>query len=274
MKNFDYSIPGTYSKIAYQWPEAMTMPTPAGVKAAFSCVRPVTFITPGTEFTSYTGTGFFVARDGYVYFITASHVLKGFDRDNLHIAMNSDDQQAAARIHLTQYTSIDPDDTDHADVTCIWIRPLASLSGFKGELPFFLEDENIIANFTPGMNLYFRGLCPELSIHEYGENSKFRISFLSGRGEYVGKSERKDMHLMRVPGHVSFPSFDGLSGAPVIWIEDEKDPSTAAKFAGMLLRGTQSSGIIHFLSSEQIVEMIDHEFFKIEMARGRELLGD
>jgi hypothetical protein len=74
------------------------------------------------------------------------------------------------------------------------------------------------------------------------------------------------MHTVYAGSTVNMPSFDGLSGSPVFSVANPDDPSTEAKFAGMLLRGVSKYGKMHFVAAEQIARVIEHNIFVRTMA--------
>jgi hypothetical protein len=87
------------------------------------------------------------------------------------------------------------------------------------------------------------------------------INCTSHRGlRYCGPSPYLNIHTARAVVSEASPNFDGLSGFPVFAIEDKMLVSTRANFAGMLIRATRSSSLMHFISGECIGSYI-YAFF-------------
>lgn len=257
----NYRVRNSYTYLRIKPRHAYFTVTSVGVAAVLSCVRPVIFVTPPTMFPSYVGTGFFVQYGTDVFFLTASHVHKNFDGDadraNLHILYNLDSREAIPRLILTPHTSEDPDDTDHADISCFYVPPEYAIgSKFANQMPFYLHEDSIVNDFSPGLLLHFKGLSPERSNFDY-ENRHNRINYIVGEAQYLRASDQKDMHILSNGEIIDMPSFDGLSGSPVFAISQPENPSTEARLAGMLLRGGNKSGRMHFVSAQQLLSLVD-----------------
>jgi hypothetical protein len=247
---------------------------PPGVANVFSCVRPVVFSLPGTKFVGFCGTGFFVQYGPEIFFLTAKHVLADSDLSNLCIYYNLKRPEIVRGVSVVPITSADPDDTDHADIACLYIPPEYSCAAsFGDQPPFDLDPKAILSEFNPSMRLYFRGLSPERSVHDY-ENDVRRINFLSAESRYVGPSEQKDMHVIDAGSGINMPEFDGLSGSPVFSVTKSHDPLAKGRLAGMLLRGGHKSGRLHFVSAAQIVRIIEHDIYRRTREYLNGLLGE
>jgi hypothetical protein len=237
-------------------------------------VRPVVFSLPGPEFAAFPGTGFLVQYGCEVFFLTAKHVLADFDLHHLRIYYHLDRPETLPGMVVSHFTSLDPDDTDHADIVCVYVPPEYLLNNNFGEqLPFYLGPSAWVRNFLPFMPLYFKGLSPERSVHDYANNSR-RINFICGESKYFGPAEQKDMHVLLVGSTPNMPDFDGLSGSPVFFVEEPHSISTKALLAGMLLRGGRRSGYMRFVSASQIVGLIERNIHQRHVEYARRLLGE
>jgi hypothetical protein len=65
---------------------------------------------------------------------------------------------------------------------------------------------------------------------------------------------------LKIESSIKLETYDGLSGSPVFYMKQAIHNGEAVVYpllVGMLLRGTASSGIAHFVSSSVIVNIVN-----------------
>lgn len=237
---------------------------PAGLNAIFGCVRPVIFENRDYGFESVRGTGFLLGFLGKVFFVTAQHVLNGFDIDaqwpSVSYSLGGND--LLPLVELRTFRSLDEDDTDHVDVAVYRVdETMMDRARFLAHHPYELGPNNLVRRYTPPMALHFQG-CPSEAVELDYEERKHRIWFASGDLVYQESASCLHMHIGQAHVSAECPNFDGLSGSPLFQIDDKYATTTPALFAGMLVRATRSSNVMHFLSAECISTYIYDYFVK------------
>jgi hypothetical protein len=74
---------------------------------------------------------------------------------------------------------------------------------------------------------------------------------------YRGRSELPNCHTLVLRETGGIEDLDGLSGSPVFALEAGAPDAVRALFAGLVLRGTAASGLVHFLCAEAILAVLD-----------------
>lgn len=75
-------------------------------------------------------------------------------------------------------------------------------------------------------------------------------------GRYAGASDLDYLHMLEVSGTHSLSTFSGFSGGPVFaWIEHPGNRGEII-LCGMALRGTPTSGLIHFLDRSVLLDAL------------------
>ena len=67
-------------------------------------------------------------------------------------------------------------------------------------------------------------------------------------------------HVAKIESSIRLTSYDGLSGSPVFYMQPqilEEHEVLFPMFIGMLLRGSASSSLVHFVSSTVIRSLIE-----------------
>lgn len=215
--------------------------------------RPVIFKQDDVEF-SYWGKGssFLIANSNNYYWVTASHVFEnmGGCAESLRI-FPSDNSQVS--LPFNERYTVDKgltDDEDYKDVLMLRINlnefdhsgdaPLIAIDIEQGTLPAEqLETDD---------ELWVIGYPSESSFIDY-ENREIKNTRSVLRAIYTGTSICDHCHELIIESSIKLQDYDGLSGSPVF--------NRKELLVGMLLRGTASSRIAHFVSSSVIVDIIN-----------------
>lgn len=225
----------------------------------FRSARPILFRTgyPSYPF-SVCGSGFVVSYCGRVFAITSRHAGANFDLADTRVQYHPNLPEFIVTSHWHVIHGGDPSDTDQYDVVvheADGARLDASLFGDYppyslpdlGTLPVFGED-SIFA--TQGYPTHLRKLEGDI------ECEAIISSAMLMDADYVGPCTTAQTHKLRVHCANQIESFDGMSGAPVFQVLPDHTHDGTAWFAGMLLRGTSSSGEVQFLGCEKIINVL------------------
>jgi hypothetical protein len=225
--------------------------------------RPVLYEHDHPDF-SYWGKGssFLVANSSQYYWVTAAHVLSnaGASVDSLRIFPSN-----GSRISLPfneQYTvnSGVADDEDYKDVLVLRV----DLHNFdrSGDAPLVAQDLEAGVMSADALNpsdeLLIVGYPAESNFVDY-QASKISNTRSVLRGVYQGKSSSAHCHELRMETSISLESYDGLSGSPVYHLKRQirgREELMFPMLVGMLIRGTASSRIAHFVGCDVLVNIV------------------
>ncbi|TSA06940.1 MAG: hypothetical protein D4R73_10505 [Deltaproteobacteria bacterium] len=226
--------------------------------------RPIIFEQEHEEF-SYWGKGssFLIANSNNYYWVTASHVLinMGGRADSLRI-FPSDNSKISVPFN-EQYTvnKGSTDDEDYKDIFMLRI----DLNEFdsSGDAPLIAQDiEHGILRaeqLEPNDELWVIGYPSESNFIDY-DSCEIKNTRSVLRAIYRGRSVSDHCHELIVESSIKLENYDGLSGSPVFHMKQLNRNGQVAVYpllVGMLLRGTASSGIAHFVSSSVIVNIVN-----------------
>lgn len=226
--------------------------------------RPVIFKSDDPNF-SYWGKGssFLVANSSNFYWVTAAHVLSktGGHADSLRI-FPSDSSKISLPFN-EKYTVNKgvSDDEDYKDVFVLRV----DLGHFDalGDAPLVAQDiENGMLSalqLRPNDELWVIGYPAERNLIDYDCN---RIESMRCvlRAIYRGESAMTHCHKLLMETSVRLESYDGLSGSPVYRMKRVYQDGVAVDYpllVGMLLRGTASSRVAHFVNSDVLSDIIN-----------------
>lgn len=203
-----------------------------------------------------------LANSRHYFWLTASHVLKnlGAAVEALRI-FPSDDSRVSLPFN-EKYTikSGVVDDEDYRDILALRID-LTEFQAF-GDAPLTAQDVDLgllpVENLGAGAVLWIIGYPAERNAIDY-EQGKIQNSRIVIRSVYQGASASEHCHVAKVSSSIRLESYDGLSGSPVFYLQSVTHNGQEYLFprvVGMLLRGTASSEIVHFVSAKVIGELI------------------
>lgn len=225
--------------------------------------RPILYEYDHPEFTYWgKGSSFLIANSRHFYWATAAHVLSNAEAsvDSLRIFPSD-----ASKISLPfneQYTVNKgvSDDEDYKDIFVLRI----DLHNFdkSGDAPLVAQDlESGVLNanaLKPSDELWIVGYPAESKFVDY-ESRKISDTRNVLRGVYKGRSSSMHCHELHMETSILLDSYDGLSGSPVYYMKRQIRGREELRFpmlVGMLIRGTASSRLAHFVGSDALTDII------------------
>jgi hypothetical protein len=232
-------------------------------------VRPVVWRTGNAEYP-YWGKGslFIVEYKDRWFLITAKHVLRDGNPDDLCIFPRDDIRDTLPLKTLFKPTSREIDDTDHRDIHILEIDR-NKIIGQDAENIHALNFGNSYrspASVAEGARLLAIGI-PKFEVDYETKTIKFvRFQCL---GSFKGSTDYLGCYEMGVDsnqvaddksvsqGKMKLETLDGFSGCPVYANVSDKSGTFSPRIVGMALRGTIESGKLFFLGSNLIKELLD-----------------
>lgn len=225
--------------------------------------RPVIFEADDPEFSYWTkGSSFLIANSENYYWVTAAHVLENAkaDVDSLRIFPSDNSKRSLPFNEKYRIKTNSTDNEDYEDIMMLRI----DLGEFddSGDMPLIAQD--IDKGFLDAEclkksdKLLIIGYPSESNFIEY-ENGIIKNTRSVISAVYDSKSFSDHCHKLTFVSSIKLESFDGLSGSPVYYLKNANlngESLTYPMLVGMLLRGTASSGIAHFVSSRVISRMV------------------
>ncbi|MBE7421656.1 MAG: trypsin-like peptidase domain-containing protein [Zoogloeaceae bacterium] len=225
--------------------------------------RPVLYENDHPDFAYWgKGSSFLVANASHSYWVTAAHVLSNSKADVDSLRIFPSDGSRISLPFNEQYTVSKgvTDDEDYKDVFVLRI----DLRDFDRSGDASLVAQDLEAGvmsadaLTPSDILWIVGYPAESNFVDY-EASKISNTRSVLRGIYQGRSSSVHCHQLRMETSISLASYDGLSGSPVYHLKREIRSQEELMFpmlVGMLIRGSASSRIAHFVGSDVLVNII------------------
>lgn len=241
----------------------ITQPIPKQMNDFEQTARPVMFEHPDDAFPYWgKGSSMLLANSKHFFWITATHVLKNMGGTIQALRIFPSDNSRISLPFNEQYTikSELPEDEDYRDVFALRID-IKSFTD-SGDAPLFAQDTEqglfYAENLPSGAILWIIGYPAERNEIDY-DQGRIRNSREVIRAEYIGPSSSEHCHIARVNSSISLQSFDGLSGSPVFYLQSAVlagQEVLLPKLVGMLIRGTASSQLVHFVSSKVIDRLV------------------
>ncbi len=225
--------------------------------------RPVLFEQENPDF-SYWGKGSSVllANSNHYYWITAKHVITnmGDSADKLRI-FPADGSRISLPFNESYLLKTEGlEDEEYKDLYALRI----DLSEFdeNGDSPLTAQDTEVGVFAAEKLKIN-----DEIWIIGYPSESNY-VDFDSRtikntrsviRATYQGNSVSQHCHTAKVETSLDLASYDGLSGSPIFILKTVMESGEEYQFplfVGMLLRGTATSSLVHFVSSSVIEKLI------------------
>jgi len=225
--------------------------------------RPVIFESEDSYYQYWRkGSSLLIASTRHYYWATAVHVLSnmGGSAESLRIFPSDDSRVSLPFNELYSITHSESDDPEHRDVIMLRI----DLSDFvaSGDAPLVAQYlENGVqpaSSLKPDSVLWIIGYPAESNLIDY-DRAAIRSTRSVVRALYRGEAVSDHCHTLSVETTLSLESFDGLSGSPVFYLREERIRGELVCFpilVGMLLRGTASSGLCHFVCSSVLANIV------------------
>ncbi|MGE0369488.1 MAG: hypothetical protein AB7P53_11090 [Candidatus Dadabacteria bacterium] len=223
-----------------------------------ACSLPILFETGLEEYPySIGGTCFIVEYKQTMFVITANHVIGGMDSNSILVPYFYGSRDF---LPFNRCWEIEPkeleDDTDYSDLYILRID--------EGELDHDkfqkAQTYRLRTYFSPTIDrnshFFVRGYPKSDCGIDY-QNWKIHTSDAYLEGVYYKRSVSSHCHIIRIISDTSsIKSLDGLSGSP-IFCESNKSHNKSAELVGILLRGTISSRLVHFLELRVLYKALE-----------------
>jgi len=230
------------------------------IREVLRCAQPLLFEDgfEGYEY-SYGGTFFYARFRNRFYAITAKHCLNNRDLKTIRLVRPDQTKQRAFLSHEIVTVIEEPDGIvcDWADLAIITLNA-AKLSETDKMASWFLDLDRLL-NYPPTLaskdGLGLKG-CPKHAGGIDYESGIIKLGFVAWSGKYIGPSHERNLHKLKFDDLKGVPSLDGFSGSPVFKLVQNAFEKSHW-FAGVLLRGTTSSGIAHFVDYKIVYEALN-----------------
>jgi len=145
---------------------------------------------------------------------------------------------------------------DHFDIAVVELdmRKLRSDLGRTPILPLDLGEQQW-DRFSEVSPFKVLGFPQDHSFVDY-DSGEVVEGLVTLEAEYVGPTTAKWIHQLRVATPPPLSTFSGFSGGPVFLIAREVGRPPIPILAGMALQGTVQSGIVRFVETARIVDMV------------------
>jgi hypothetical protein len=217
--------------------------------------RPVMFWTDTDDApVGVGGTMFIVGLGPSLFLLTAKHVIRGCPVEKL-LLLPCDG--ALTPFRVSEHWNVeDPlGDSDTADMfvmrTEVAPLPHAVRSAAR------VLDLNIPSvwdwrGHAIDSTFFVFGYPKSLTVVDYDDDRVDTAQALLA-GRYVGPSISEGCYQIQVTVPAEVESLDGFSGSPVLSTHPEK----GTRFCGIAILGGATSGIMHFISSEFVMDVLD-----------------
>jgi len=219
------------------------------------CARPVVFETgiPDAPF-SIAGTAFLVGFHRTFFVLTARHVVGDWPVQRLMV-FPSDRSKQGLRLSEWWHVKDDENEPDSSDILLVRaeVRDIPKSIRRSSHL-LHLTPPNVTEWFEDRHNstFFIFGYPTAVNEADYARAQiKTQQFFL--HGTYIGPSVAHGCHEVRLQNPLALADFNGLSGSPVFSLRSEIAIPRQPTFCGMALRGSASSGRIHFLEASIIL---------------------
>jgi hypothetical protein len=232
--------------------------TPDALTRLSLSVHPLVFETGNDDYPYSTlGTTFLVGYEGKTYVITTRH---GLTPDNpLPICIYpSNTSSKLLPLDNVFFVSMAHSREHFVDLAVIEIAASAAKDIDLNQTAIINLALAVNSNWefeASDMDFFIIGYPSERSDIDYeAEEIKTEAAILFG--SYAGASEHVYLHRLQIKNADDFKEFNGFSGSPVfMWYRTEGNPPIPI-LCGMVLQGTVSSKLIHFLPTEIIIDAL------------------
>ena len=208
------------------------------------------------------GSSFLIASDCDFYWVTAAHVLANANAEADSLRIFPSDGSGISLPFDEQYT-VNRGKTDDEDYKDLFVLRIDQHNFDKyGDAPLIAQDlrTGVLSAdaLKPSDELFIVGFPAESNLVNY-QSSEIKNTRSVLRGIYRGKSSSMHCHELCMETSIALDSYDGLSGSPVYYMKHQtrgREELAFPMLVGMLIRGTASSRIAHFVGSDVIVNII------------------
>lgn len=218
--------------------------------------RPVLFETGLTLYPhSICGTAFLVEYRSSIFAITARHVVRSHPAEKLHIRPSD---KSTTSIPFSRWFVLPlNEDHDLSDLYVIRVDANRMHRADKKALNILYIPAHGHDWFSAraSSRFFFFGYPVESAEVDAKRDTVLTQQYIVA-ASYVGPSLEQECFELSFDNPLGLTDLSGMSGSPVIAMRSALFSEDLPVFAGMILRGSVSSGRVHFLSSSRIVEAL------------------
>jgi hypothetical protein len=213
-------------------------------------VRPL-MLENDDETYPYTlgATCFFVTVRDALFMVTTFHGVSKWDPEKISVmSAGSSISVPFSSVHKAYAPDVDVDDSDYADFLFAKVS-LENMEPRERELLEAYPDAKSLPTdvlHRTGNNYVFCGFPFEKSEIEY-EEQHIKRGMRGGSAEYIAPFTSAFCHTLRFGGVDDIEDMNGFSGSPVFAVLMDNGHSARVALAGMVLRSTKQSGVMHIL---------------------------
>ncbi len=222
------------------------------------CARPVVFETDNDDAPCSTaGTAFIVGFQKSLYVIVPRHVVREWPIEKLRIypSWNSPYSFRYLNWWFIETQIADPDTSDIVIIKVAFddvpkdVKRDTQLLNLNNRENVVWYDERYDSQF------FLCGFPTSRSEVDYSTLEINTYQFFL-EGVYNGIGPSSWCHTIELKNPLRLDDFNGLSGSPVFSHRIANTAGTPGRFCGMVLRGTATSGFIHFLAVEMLMSAL------------------
>lgn len=209
------------------------------------------------------GTGFLTAYRGYLFAVTAAHLVRKNQADSIYFLPST---SSKVRLPITPGFGIVGNEPEEEADLRVFPASLLGLRDKEVRRTRFLNLDSLgFLEWTHNAatsQLVVIGYPRERCQIDYDEKeiSTLRMALPA---RYLGPDNgRSDTHCLEVSDNFSLTEFGGFSGSPVFSVEQGIGVNPINRFCGVAISGTTQSGKMHFVGALVLIKLmnsiIDH----------------
>lgn len=219
--------------------------------------RPLHFHTDIPEAPVSTwGSCFLVGFRGRVFVVTAAHLIKNLDSSFVAVFPHS---EATKALRLRNGFKWQRGRMDEYDLIVyeVVLEYLSAEDRARSNVLRLDATEAIVWRANAFTSLFFfSGYPSELNDVDYDEGLINTQQVLMS-GQYIGPSvAQPTIHQIKVRNPTKLRAFGGFSGSPVLALDSKLGDRNVISVAGMAIWGSSKSGMVHFIESAVILELL------------------
>lgn len=213
---------------------------------------PLMFVTECEDFAYvFGGSGFFIRIEGEVFLVTARHLLKGIEVNNLCIPYSTSDDSL---VPFSEMGTFPPEMYktygDVCDVTVVRVKQgfiFDSGRSFISPLELSSSKPEIVRGTSTGF--FIKGYpYANRDLFVDSQSKIIRVSSLTCELKDVAYKPKEDAYSFQLPDSFMFPSSDGMSGSPVFRFNSSSGEDL--ELVGVVVRKTR------FVSMKGVMRLI------------------
>lgn len=222
-------------------------------------VHPLVFETGIVDYPySTNGTAFLAGYEGKLYVVTTRHGLypDGPDGPPQICVFPSDTSRRLIPLSNVFFVPRSDKPDDFTDLSIIEVDPAAQRDSELNQVTLinlalavesgWAAGASNMAFFVIGYPVERSSICPDSQ-----ELKTDRVVLI---GTYIGESSIEYLHVLKVENSYNLASFGGLSGSPVFMWSHAGNRQPKPILCGMVVRGTATSSLIHFLPISILID--------------------